>query len=75
MDIASRERFPKEELLRIVVCAGVVTPDTRGNLPGRGVYIKKDAASLELAVKRKALERAFHRPLTEEEKTAILEAL
>ena len=75
MDIASRERFPKEELLRLVYVHGVVTPDPRGELPGRGIYLKKDSASLALALKRKAFERAFRHSLSEEELSSIREAV
>ena len=74
-DIASRERFPKEELLRIVLCSSRILVDKEGNLPGRGVYLKKDIASFEKALKRKAFERAFRRSLTEEEIASIKEAL
>ena len=75
LDVASRTRYPKEELLRIAMVQGVVTPDLAGNLPGRGIYLRKDAASLETALKKKAFERAFRRPLTLEEIEAIKEAL
>ena len=73
-DIASRKAYPKSELLRLVLLDGVVTLDSTG-LPGRGVYLHKDAASFELALKKKAFERAFRRPLTPEEIGAIKEAL
>ncbi len=75
LDVASRKPYPKNELIRLVMVSGVVTLDRKKNLPGRGVYLKKDAASLEAALKKKAFERAFHRPLTLEEIAAIEEAL
>ena len=75
LDVASRKPYPKDELLRLVLVDGVVTLDTHHSLPGRGIYLKRDAASLETALKKKAFERAFHRPLTPEELQAIKEAL
>ena len=74
-DIASRKRFDRVELLRLVKVGSKVLVDKEGNLPGRGVYLKKDLASLELALKKKAFERAFRRPLNEEEISSIKEAL
>ena len=74
-DIASRKAFPKEKLLRLVLLEGCIKPDVEGILPGRGAYLHKDKASLELALKRHAFVRAFHREPTEEEVAAILEVL
>lgn len=75
MDIASRKCFPKSELLRLVNVDGVVTPDILHQIPGRGAYIRKDVLALEEAKKRKAFERVFHHPLSQEELAAIKEAL
>ncbi len=75
LDAVTRKPYPKSELLRIALVSGVVTPDPKGELPGRGLYILRDPSSLQLAIKRKVFERAFRRPLTEEERLAIQEAL
>ena len=75
MDIASFQRFPKEKLLRLVVMEGRLIVDIAGNRSGRGHYLKKDEASLELALKKKAFHRLLHRPLDESELRAIKEAL
>ena len=70
-DIASRSPFPREELLRFTVKDGCLSL-----VPGgRGYYLKKDLASLEAAIKRKAFERILHRPLLEEELTLLKEAI
>ena len=74
-DIASRNPYDRKELLRLVLVGSKVTVDKEGNLLGRGCYLKRDEASLALAIKKKAFERNFHRPLTEEELLAIKEAL
>ena len=56
----TRERFPKQELLRIVKTPEwEVIIDETGKLNGHGAYIKKDLAVLEQAKKTKALSRAL----------------
>lgn len=75
LDIVSRKPYPTSELIRLVVVRGVVTLDLDHKLLGRGFYLKKDATSLEAALKRKAFERIVHRPLSPEELSAIKEAL
>ena len=56
--VVTNERLPKQELLRIVKTPeGEVKPDLTGKLNGRGSYIKKDEATLDKAIKSKALER------------------
>ena len=74
-DIASRKQYPKSQLLRLVVKEGRLLLDPNGELPGRGYYLKKDAASLELALKKKAFQRILHRPLDDEELQRLKEAL
>ena len=75
MDILNRERLPKEKLLRLVLVHGVVTPDPDFDKPGRGVYIRKDPKAFETALAKSLFNRAFHRPLTQEEIIAVREAL
>ena len=56
--VVTNERFPKQELLRIVKTPeGEVKADLTGKLNGHGAYIKKDIETLEKAIKNKALER------------------
>ena len=56
----TRERFPKQELLRIVKTPeGEVIIDETGKVNGHGAYIKKDLEVLEKAKKTKALSRAL----------------
>ena len=55
--VVSKERFPKNELLRIVKTPeGEVKVDLTGKLNGHGAYIKKDEEILNKAIKTKALE-------------------
>ena len=55
--VVTREKLPKQELLRVVrTPEGNVVVDESGKMNGRGAYIKKDVAVLEQA-KKKVLER------------------
>ena len=55
--VVTKEKLPKQELLRIVrTPEGDVEVDLTGKLNGRGAYIKKDVAVLEKAKKGKILE-------------------
>ena len=56
--VVTNERFPKNELLRIVKTPeGDVKVDLTGKLNGHGAYIKKDEEVLNKAIKTKALAR------------------
>ncbi|MGD7001029.1 YlxR family protein [Corynebacterium halotolerans] len=60
--IASKERKPDSELLRVVVDPedhARLIPDPARRLPGRGAWITPDLAALELAVQRRAFGRAL----------------
>ena len=63
----TRERFPKQELLRIVrTPEGEIKADLTGKLNGHGAYIKKDEETLNKAIKNKALERHLECTITDE---------
>lgn len=56
----TRERFPKQELLRVVKTPeGEVKIDITGKLNGHGAYIKKDLDIVTKAKKTRALARAL----------------
>ena len=51
---------PPEAMLRFALSgAGVVTPDIRRRLPGRGVWIRLDAATVRQAAAKQIFARAF----------------
>ena len=51
---------PPEAMLRFALSAdGVVTPDIRRRLPGRGVWVRLDAAAVRQAAARQVFARAF----------------
>ena len=58
--IVTRQEQAPDALIRFVLSpAGVVVPDIRGKLPGRGVWVTGSAAIVRQAVKRRAFERGF----------------
>lgn len=60
MCVVTRERFPKQELIRVVVNKdGVVTVDETGKLNGKGAYIKRDIHVLNKAISTKVLDRTL----------------
>jgi predicted RNA-binding protein YlxR (DUF448 family) len=59
--VGCRQEAGKQELIRIVRRAGGgATIDRSGREAGRGAYVHRDAACIETAQKRRALERALH---------------
>jgi uncharacterized protein len=66
--IVERARREKPFLLRFVLSPenGVV-PDIKGNLPGRGVWVTAKKAIVAEAVKRRAFQRAFRKPVAARE--------
>jgi predicted RNA-binding protein YlxR (DUF448 family) len=63
--IVTRESKPKSELLRFVVAPdGAVVPDMLGALPGRGIWVSADRASVEAAVAKRLFSRAAQRQVT-----------
>lgn len=63
--IVERVRKEKPSLIRFVLSPqGDVIPDIRGNLPGRGVWVTARRAVVAEAVKRRAFERAFRKPVS-----------
>jgi predicted RNA-binding protein YlxR (DUF448 family) len=51
--IATREEYPQEALLRFAISPeGLVVFDAKGNLPGRGIWLKPQKSLLEEAMKK-----------------------
>jgi len=58
--VASGQISDPETMIRFVLSPdGMVTPDITGKLPGRGVWVSADRASLEKAIKTKGFARGF----------------
>ena len=65
--VVTREKYPKQELLRIVrTPLGEIKIDETGKMNGKGAYIKKDIEVLEKAIKTKALDRALEAKIPED---------
>ncbi|HSK60731.1 MAG TPA: YlxR family protein [Actinomycetospora sp.] len=60
--IGCRSRASASELLRVVAVDGVVDPDPRRRLPGRGAWVHPDADCLHRAERRSAFPRALRVP-------------
>jgi len=58
--IVTRVTGKPSRMLRFVLSPdGQVVPDLRARLPGRGAWVSANAETVDLAVKRKAFQRAF----------------
>lgn len=58
--LATKESFPKKELLRIVrTPEGEVKVDLTGKLNGKGAYLSKNIEALNIAKERKLLDKAL----------------
>jgi hypothetical protein len=62
--IISGETLPQGELLRFVVDPeGFAVVDIKGNLPGRGMWLKPQEPLLQQAMKKNAFSRAARKPV------------
>src|SRR3954463_12212180 len=59
----SRAVKPVDDLIRFVIGPDGVVPDLKRNLPGRGLWITADKATLKDAVSRNVFARGFKREL------------
>ena len=75
MCIVSRDRDLKENLFRLVKQNSGIILDLNQKIQGRGVYIKKDLKVIELAQKRKMLDKALKTDISDEFYDSLKEAL
>jgi uncharacterized protein len=62
--VATRDVLPVDQLLRFVLDPdGVLTPDLKGKLPGRGAWIRSSRATLHDAIKRNSFSRSLKKPV------------
>ncbi|MDD3452932.1 MAG: YlxR family protein [Bacilli bacterium] len=65
--VVTKEKFPKQELIRIVrTPEGNIIVDTTGKANGRGAYLKKDLVVFEKAKKSKILNRILEVEINDE---------
>ena len=63
--VATGKVTPVDEMIRFVVSPdGVIVPDIKRRLPGRGVWVTATQAALSRAVARKAFARSLKRDVT-----------
>ncbi|MFN7164111.1 MAG: DUF448 domain-containing protein, partial [Hyphomonas sp.] len=61
----TRERFPKEAMVRFVLSPdNVVTPDIAARLPGRGVWVAAERRHVDTAAAKGAFARGFKGAVT-----------
>lgn len=75
MCVVSRELLLKKDLFRLVKTSSGIVFDEKQNIQGRGVYIKKDLKTIELAFKRKSLNKAFKTEVSENIYLSLIQAL
>lgn len=74
--IGCNEMFPKKELVRIVhTPEDEVVLDFQGKKNGRGTYLCKNVSCLLMAIKTKAISRAFKIDIPEETYSTIIKEL
>lgn len=58
--LVTREKGDRAAMVRFVLSPeGVVTPDIRARLPGRGVWIKASRVTISVAIRKKLFDRGF----------------
>ena len=64
--VITKEKFPKNELLRIVFNGSETIIDAENSAQGRGAYLCKKEECLDMCIKRRKLNRAFKCSIREE---------
>ena len=63
--VISREKLLQDDLFRLVNINGRIVIDSKHSLGGRGVYVKKDLATIQKGHDKHSLSRAFKREVDE----------
>lgn len=66
MCVVTREKWPKNELIRVVNTADGVIVDPTGKVNGHGAYLKKDLEVFEKAKKSKVLNKVLETTVSDE---------
>lgn len=66
MCVVTREKLPKQELIRVVNFEGKIFVDVTGKHNGKGCYLKKDASVINEARKKKVLNHIFETEVSDE---------
>lgn len=73
--IATREKLLKHELYRLVLVNQEVIFDAKQDKQGRGVYIKKDLEVIKSAQKKKMLNKAFKKEVSDDVYQTLIQEL
>nr|WP_255498050.1 YlxR family protein [Nakamurella sp. PAMC28650] len=73
--VGCRDKVDASTLLRVVAVAGVLTPDPRHRLPGRGAWLHSRVECLDLAGRRRAFGRALRLASVTPESSEVREFL
>lgn len=69
------ESKPKNSLIRVADYEETLTLDPTGKAKGRGVYLCRDTKCMELARKKRSMQRSFGRDIPKEELDRIYQEL
>ena len=66
MCVVTKEKWPKQDLIRVVKTENGVIVDITGKVNGHGAYLKKDKEVFEKAKKTKILDKILETEVKEE---------
>ena len=73
--VGCMESKEKSKLVRIAGFQGAVNLDSDGKAPGRGVYLCKNTACLEQAMKKRALAKSLKMEISAQRAEELMEEL
>ena len=73
--VGCMESKPKNQLIRVACYNNDITVDLTGKAKGRGVYLCKSKKCMELALKKRALQRNFKMEISAEIADRIFQEL
>lgn len=73
MDILTREKYPREKMIRLVLVDNVMIIDKDDNIKGRGYYVYKDKSHIEEVFRKKRLNKLVPTSQLEDLKKEMLE--
>lgn len=73
--VGCMESKPKKELIKLVGYQGKLSLDKTGRANGRGVYICKNLECMELAEKKKAIQRSLKMEISKEDLQKVFSEL
>lgn len=73
--VVTKEKLPKNELIRVVKCENGIVVDLTGKVNGHGVYLKKDENVINLAKEKKILDHLLETKVEDNIYLEILEKI